>query len=212
MSGRSPVDWLTVLAKPTDQIIRERLVSTDEGAGVLWSITPLVIRELSALGATAYEGHADRPAGPSHDWVGFNLLCSAAPTSFKLVGEEFLSVDSFYEALKLPEGSAERHVCALAPVQEAKRLTRGLRSSMFWFQGQRVSVGSAEHEAVLAAAVSAKVTQNPSVQIVLRDTGTAKLLFPLTFSPQPGPLARVTPLALMIERWRLLHGGNGAAP
>jgi hypothetical protein len=76
---------------------------------------------------------------------------------------------------------------------------------MFWFQGQRVSVGSAEHEAVVAAAVSAKVTQNPSVQMALRATGTAKLLFPLTFSSLPGPLARVTPIALMIERWKLLH-------
>jgi len=32
------VDWLTVLAKPTDQIIREHLTDNDEAAGVLWAV------------------------------------------------------------------------------------------------------------------------------------------------------------------------------
>jgi len=43
------------------------------------------------------------------------------------------------------------------------------------------------------------------VQIALRETGMAKLIFPLTFSSQPGALARATPLSLMIERWKRFH-------
>lgn len=35
--------------------------------------------------------------------VGFNLLCNAAPTSFVLDDERFLSVDSFHEASKFSE-------------------------------------------------------------------------------------------------------------
>jgi hypothetical protein len=199
------VDWLSVLAMPTDQIIRERLVGIDDGAGVLWSTTPLEVRELSALGAIAWEDCPDPRPGPRYEWVGFNLLCSAAPTAFTLAGEEFRSIDSCYEALKLPEGSTERRACASAPVQEAKRLTRRIRQSKFSYRGQSVSVGSPEHEAIVAAAVSAKVSENPAVQVALRDTGTAKLVFPLTYSNQPGPVARVTPVALMIERWKLLR-------
>jgi predicted NAD-dependent protein-ADP-ribosyltransferase YbiA (DUF1768 family) len=197
------VDWLTVLAKPTDQIIREHLTDNDEAAGVLWSTTPLKVCELSAYGAMAWEGHAERPDGPGYRWVGVNLLSSAAPTPFTLANQSFRSVDSFYEALKLPEGSPEREACASAPVQEAKRLTRGIRHPVFWYEKQSIPVGSVEHEAIVAAAVSAKVSQNPDVQAALRDTGTAKLVF--TNREKPGPVARVTPLALMIERWKLLH-------
>jgi predicted NAD-dependent protein-ADP-ribosyltransferase YbiA (DUF1768 family) len=199
------VDWLSVLAMPTDQIIRERLVDIDDGGSVLWSTTPLEIRELSALGAIAWDANPDDPEENRHKWAGFNLLCSAAPTPFTLGAEEFRSVDSFYEALKLPEGSAERRACASASVQEAKRLTRRIRQPLFPYRGQSIPVGSAEHGAIIAAAVSAKVSQNPAVQVALRDTGTAKLVFPLTYSAQPGPVATVTPVALMIERWKPLR-------
>lgn len=61
---------------------------------------------------------------------------------------------------------------------------------------------SAEHEGLLAGAISEKVAQNSAVQIALQETGTARLIFPLTFSRELGCLARVTPLALMIERWK----------
>ena len=199
------MDWLTVLAKPTDHIVRERLLGSDEAAGVLWSTTPLKVCELSAYGAMAWDGHAERPDGPSYHWADINLLSSAAPTPFTLANHRFRSVDSFYEALKLPEGSPEREACASAPVQEAKRLTRRIRDTTFWYQGQSIPVGSLEHEAILAAAISAKVSQNPDVQAALRETGTAKLVFPLTTRESPGTLARVTPVALMIERWKLLH-------
>lgn len=177
----------------------------DDGAGVLWSVDPEDVRELSALGVLAWEGREGKPSGSLHEWTAFNLLCNAAPTPFLLNGEPFYSVDSFHEALKLPEGTRERAACAMAPFLEARRLTHKIRSEAFTYRGQTIAVGSADHESLLAAAVSAKVAQNPDVQIALRDTGTARLVFPLSYSDHPGALARVTPLTLMVERWKQRH-------
>ena len=46
---------------------------------------------------------------------------------------------------------------------------------------------------------------NPDVQIALWETGTVRLVFPLSYSNHPSALARVTPLTLMIERWKQRH-------
>ena len=199
------MDERTLLASPAHEIVRERRILVDDGAGVLWSVGPEDVRELSALGVLAWEGREGKPSGSLHEWTGFNLLCNAAPTPFLLNGERFYSVDSFHEALKLPERSPERAACAMAPFLEARRLTRKIHREAFTYRGQTIAVGSAEHEGLLATAVSAKVAQNPDVQIALRGTGTARLVFPLSYSARPGPLARVTPLTLMIERWKQRH-------
>ena len=196
---------LSIFSRPTDQIIRERLLPADDGAGILWSVEGAQVLELSALGAMAWEGRDDKPAESRYDWTGFNLLCNAAPTAFEVNEERFHSVDSFAEALKFAEGTPERKACALAPVLEAKRLTRRIRGKEFAYRGQRIAVGSSEHEAVLAAALSAKVAQHADVRAALRETGSARLVFPLSSSRHPGALARVTPVALMIERWKLIH-------
>ena len=197
------IDWQSVRATPTADLIRQRRIGPDSGTGILWSSDPADVCELSALGVLAWEGRADRPIGSRYDWVGFNLLCNAAPTPFVLDGEHFFSVDSFYEGLKLPEGSAERAACVAAPSVEARRLARRFREAAFQYRGQRIAVSSAEHEGLVAAAIAAKVAQNVEVQSALGESGTARLTFPLSFSQQPGVLARVTPLALMIERWKL---------
>lgn len=196
------VDWQLQVAIPTAEIIRTQNIDVDDGAGVLWSDNPEDTLELSALGVIAWEGREDKPSGDRYEWVGFNLLCNAAPTAFVLEGEPFYSIDSFYEALKLPEGTSEREACAMAPVIEAKRLARRRVGDEFTYRGTTIRVGSAEHAGLLAAAVCAKIQQNQAVQIALLQTGTARLTFPLTYSSQPGPLARVTPLTLMIERWK----------
>jgi predicted NAD-dependent protein-ADP-ribosyltransferase YbiA (DUF1768 family) len=196
---------LSILRRPTDQIIRGRLLPPDDGAGILWSVEADEVLELSALGAIAWEGREDKPAGSLYNWTGFNLLCNAAPAEFELNGEYFYSIDSFAEALKFQEGTPDRGACAMAPVMEAKRLARRIRGKEFTYRDQTIAVGSSEHEAVLAAAISAKVAQHPDVQTALGETGRARLVFPLSYSRHPGALARVTPLALMIERWRLIH-------
>lgn len=199
------MDERTLLASPAHEIVRERRMLVDDGAGVLWSLDPEDVRELSALGVLTWEGREDKPSGSLYEWTGFNLLCNAAPTPFQLNGERFYSVDSFHEALKLPEGTPERAACAMAPFLEARRLTHKIRSEAFTYRGQTIGVGSAQHEGLLAAAVSAKVAHNRDVQIALQETGIVRLVFPLTYTDHPGALARVTPLTLMIERWKQRH-------
>ena len=44
------------------------------------------------------EGRDQKPPEPQYEWVGFSLLCNATPTAFVLNGEEFYSIDSFYQA------------------------------------------------------------------------------------------------------------------
>jgi hypothetical protein len=109
------IDWQSLLVTSTAEIVRKRRIPDDTGAGVLWSVNPQEVFELSALEVMAWEGHEDKPDGPRFEWVGFNLLCNAAPTSFVLDDERFLSVDSFHEALKYPEDIPGRAECALAP-------------------------------------------------------------------------------------------------
>lgn len=196
------VDWESQIAISTPEIIRAQEIGIDDGAGVLWSSDPVETLELSALGVIAWEGRDDFPSGGRDDWGGFNLLCNAAPTPFVLGSERFYSIDSFYETLKLPEGTPERAECAMAPMIVAKRLAHRSVAGEFMYQGDAISVGSPNHSGLLAAAVCAKIEQNRAVQIALLETGTARLIFPLTFSKHPGPLARVTPLTLMIERWK----------
>jgi hypothetical protein len=202
MRGCVKVDWQLQITISTPEIIRAQNIDIHDGAGVLWSSNPEDTLELSALGVIAWEGREDKPSGGRYEWAGFNLLCNAAPTPFLLGGERFYSIDSFYEALKLPEGTSERAECAMAPMVEAKRLARRNVGGEFTYRGKTISVGSPEHAGLLAAAICAKIEQNRAVQIALLETGTARLTFPLNFSSQPGPLARVTPLTLMIERWK----------
>lgn len=201
MSG---VDWRSLRIAPTPEIIRAQQVSGDEGARVLWS-DEQESRTLSAVGVIAWEGREGKPSGPRYEWAGFNLLCNAAPTRFVLDGEPFYSIDSFYEALKIPEGSPERATCAMSPLRDAQRTARRHRSGEFSYRGTRVAVGSPEHERLLAAAIAAKVDQHLDVQAALRQTGSARLVFPTASSSRPGVLARVTPLTLMIERWKRFH-------
>jgi predicted NAD-dependent protein-ADP-ribosyltransferase YbiA (DUF1768 family) len=196
------IDWDSLRVTPTPEIIRQQLIGGDDGAGVLWSRDGQHVQELSALGAIAWQGRKGKPPGARYDWAGVNLLCNAAPTPFVLNGENFYSIDSFHEALKVPEDTQERAACAMAPLHEAQRLARRYRAAEFLYRGTRVTVRSAVHESLLAAAIGAKVEQHPDVQFALRETGSARLVLALAVSNRPGALARVTPLALMLERWK----------
>lgn len=108
---------------------------------MLWSSDGCEIRELSAVGGIAWEGREGKPSGPHYEWFGFNLLCNAAPTRFVLNGETFYFIDSFYEALKMPEGTAERATCAMSPLHEARCLAGRYPAAEFSYRGERMVVG-----------------------------------------------------------------------
>ncbi|HRC56320.1 MAG TPA: hypothetical protein PKU97_10375 [Kofleriaceae bacterium] len=130
-------------------------------------------------------------------------LISGASTPISLDGVRYASLESLYHCLKLPEGSAERAACAAATAWEARRLTRRLHTASFGYQGKELTVGSAEHAALIARAVAAKVEQHVEVQDALHATGRALLIIRASHRGVPlNVLGRVNPLALMLERWR----------
>lgn len=55
------IDWQSLLATSTAEIVRERRIPTYTGTGVLWSTNPQEVLELSALGVMAWEGHEGKP-------------------------------------------------------------------------------------------------------------------------------------------------------
>ena len=199
------IDWQSLIAIPTPEIIRAKKVIAADGEGILWRSDGMDRLELSALGALAWEGREGKPPGPQYVWTGFNLLCNAAPTPFVLDGEHYYSIDSFHEALKMPEGTPQRAACAMSRSPDAKRMARRHRGPEFSYQGTRIAVSCADHEALLAAAITAKINQHHEVQVALSTTGFARLVFPSTFSANAGVLARVTPLTLMLERWKRIR-------
>ena len=120
------IDWQSLLVIPTPEIVRMQRIAGEDGAGILWSNDVGESRELSALGVLAWEGREGRPSGPRYEWVGFNLLCNAAPAPFVLNGENFYSIDSFHEALKIPEGTPERATCAMSPMHKPSAPLAGI--------------------------------------------------------------------------------------
>ncbi len=130
-------------------------------------------------------------------------LVSGATTPFSLDGERYESLESMYHSLKLPEGSPERAACAAAPAWQARRLTRRMRTETFTYRERPMRVGSPEHAGLIARAVAAKVEQQGRVQEALQATGRALLVIRTSHQGAPlNVLGRVTPIALMIERWR----------
>ena len=135
------IDWQVLLVIPSDQIIRKRMISAGDGAGVLWTDDPDDVHEVSALGVIAWAGRDDGPSGSRYEWTGFYLLCNAAPTPFTLNGEEFQAVDSFYEALKLPEGSSERATC-----QGRRCLRQGVSLAGFAVRRSRIGRSTSQSD------------------------------------------------------------------
>ena len=142
-------------------------------------------------------GRASSSCQLSARWRG-----TVGTTSHRTFETNGRAVDSFYEALKLPERADERALCAMSPSSAAKRIARRYRQPEFSYRGIRIPVGSVGHEALLAAAITAKIDHHPDVEAALLATGSAKLVFPSRGAAAPGVLARVTPMTLMLERWK----------
>lgn len=148
--------------------------------------------ELSALGTLVHD----------EEWSGVSLLCNWAPTPFEIDGEIYASIDTFHHALKFPEGSAERHACASLKPTDAQRMARRVRAKTFTYGGSTIVVGSTEHRSLFARAVCARLSERTDVQMALRATCWSKLEFPLTYTEHPNVPGLVTPLCLMIERFK----------
>ena len=171
-----------------EQLTRERLIS--EGRLI----------ELSALGTVVHQ----------LEWSGVALLCNWAPTTFALAGQKYASIDSFYHALKFPEGSQARQECALAEPRLSKQVARRVRAKAFTHEGLTIHVGSAEHRRLFARALCAKIAQHPEVQKALKATCWSRLALPLTFTEEANVPGLTTALVLMLERFKRWGPTRGA--
>lgn len=124
-------------------------------------------------------------------------LSSESHTPFALDGATYLSVWTFYAALKLPEGAPERAAAALGALTRRPRC--GGRDR-FVYAGETIAVGSPAHGALVARATEAKVAAHAHVREALLRTGRARLFMGDAGS---GALGRYMPFALMVLRLRL---------
>jgi hypothetical protein len=77
------------------------------------------VTPVSCQPQACFHGTVARKSRPELNTSGSGsaLLCNAAPTPN---GEKFHSIDSFYEALKIPEGSAARSTCAMSALARSR--------------------------------------------------------------------------------------------
>jgi predicted NAD-dependent protein-ADP-ribosyltransferase YbiA (DUF1768 family) len=130
-------------------------------------------------------------------------LVNSAAKDFVLDGERYASVESFYHSLKMVEGSPERAACAMAPASQALRLARRIRRADFQYRGRKYGVNSPDHAALVARAILGKIDQNQEVAEALRVTGRSLLVIRAVHRGAAiNVLGRVTPLVLMVERWK----------
>jgi predicted NAD-dependent protein-ADP-ribosyltransferase YbiA (DUF1768 family) len=98
------------------------------------------------------------------------LLSNFADTPFELWGEQYGSVEGFWQSLKFPKLADRRRVGKLAGI-EAKRAGREApKSDTFIWQGSIVEVGSPEHHELMRIAIKKKLKQNRKVLRLLLAT------------------------------------------
>lgn len=103
------------------------------------------------------------------------LLSNFAPTPFVFWGEEYASVEGFWQSLKFPKHSERRKVAKLVGA-DAKRAGRDApKHSTFIWQGQIIQVGSPEHHQLMRGAIKAKLKSNRKILKLLLATGNEEL-------------------------------------
>ena len=184
---------MNILRVPTPELVKSSQEEWEDWERELYSPQARTI-EISAYNNIAH---------PRLRWKELALLAGAAPTSFELDGMRYASVDSFHYSLKFPEGE-KRNACARASAMEAREMTKRERAETFIYRGSQVAVGSAEHRALFARAILAKLAEHSEVEDVLRKSCWSKLQFPHSLrewqGENPGVQGLVTPVVYMIER------------
>jgi predicted NAD-dependent protein-ADP-ribosyltransferase YbiA (DUF1768 family) len=99
-------------------------------------------------------------------------LSNFADTPFSLWGEDYASVEAFWQSLKFPKISDRRRVAKLTGI-EAKRAGREApKSNTLIWQGSTIQVGSPEHHQLMRIAIKAKLKQNRNILRMLLASGT----------------------------------------
>jgi len=148
-------------------------------------------------------------ASYSDDWRA-RLLSTFAHTPFELmIGDQPArceSVEGFWQGLKWPEGSTERQRVFGLSGLEAKLAGAAAPTGDIDFAGRHIRRGSPEHHALAAAAMRAKLMQNPIVEEALRATAGLRLTHELIDEQgNPVPDSLTLPKAVFVDIWMRLR-------
>ena len=103
------------------------------------------------------------------------MLSNLAPTSFKLDGKIYKSVEGFWQGLKFDEEGKRKEIAQLSGIEAKKAGRKAERSTKFEYQSKKFQVGSEEHQKLMKRAIKAKLEQNPHVLDLLLATGNKKI-------------------------------------
>lgn len=104
------------------------------------------------------------------------MLSNFAETPIELDGEWYASVEAFWQAIKFPEGSAEREQVAQMTAPNAKRAGAAVETPLnIEYGGKLIAHGSPQHHYLARRALGAKFEQHEAAREALLETGDREL-------------------------------------
>jgi predicted NAD-dependent protein-ADP-ribosyltransferase YbiA (DUF1768 family) len=117
------------------------------------------------------------------------------PTPFTLDGEDYASIEGFWQSLKCDTPERRRRVAALAGSEAKKAAGRGPPPASFDYLGETITTGTYAHWQLMERACTAKFTQNDEAREALLATGDR----PLTHVVRRD--SRTIPGVIMAQIW-----------
>ncbi|MBY0230726.1 MAG: hypothetical protein K2W96_15675 [Gemmataceae bacterium] len=132
------------------------------------------------------------------------LISNFAATPFVLDGEEYASVEGFWQGLKFETRAERRRVAALAGGEAREAGAEKGYGETVEYAGERIPVGTWKHWALMERACRAKFEQDEATREALLSTGER----PLTHRMRRD--SRSIPGAIMAEIWMGIRRDLGA--
>jgi predicted NAD-dependent protein-ADP-ribosyltransferase YbiA (DUF1768 family) len=140
-------------------------------------------------------------ASSAHEEIG-KQLSNFAARRFTLDGRSYASVEGWYQGLKWPERAKRAEIARLSG-GAAKRAGGGApKEASFVYEGRSYAFGSAEHHALIKAAIKASLAQNPEVKAAFIETHPRPIVHVLGRPEKAGTSLPGTKFARILEEIR----------
>ena len=187
-------------------------------------------REICALLAAAdghvFQLHATTERGMAFSEIGpedearrapLNIVRSIAPrfapisnlarTHFTLDGEDYASVEGFWQGLKVADPAERKALARLSGAEAKARGEQAGQPPVFDYGGPSIAAGSPEHWDLMRKACQAKFTQNREARTALLATGERWLTHKVRRD------SRTIPGAIMADIWMRIRADlRGVSP
>lgn len=134
----------------------------------------------------------------------FRLISNFAHAPFVLDGQDYASVEGFWQGLKFPGDGDRRRLAALYGSAAKDAGFHAPPSDVFTYCGQAVRVGTFDHWQLMERACLAKFEQDQAARDALLATGTRPLVHQMRRD------SRSIPGAIMAEIWMRIRGKTSA--